>query len=257
MEFLIKEICDLVGLTPRTVRYYEKEGLLPEAVRTFGNYRVFVVEDVVDLLRIKRLRALGFSLDQIRSILKEPASEETKAALRELDDKLSQESKRIRTQRATIAQILETGAPLDVVPEFAALIAKREGKVYSDAEESERDKMRLEMLEAFGTQVDRQRTLDILKLQADAPSDPLMVALNDLDARFAAVDDAMSDSDAQELVDAYVDTLSELYSRVANGLPTTASAARSAALYEGLQADIVSRVMDGVARRLGTVPAKS
>jgi len=254
MEFLIKEICDLVDLTPRTVRYYEKEGLLPEAVRTFGNYRVFVVEDVVDLLRIKRLRGLGFSLDQIRDILRRPASDETRQALRELDAKLTQEFNRIKTQRAAIAEILETGAPLDVVPEFAALIAKREGKVYSNAEEDERDKMRLEMLEAFGTQEDRQRTLNILKMQIDTPEDPLIVTLNGLDARFASIDDNASENDVTELVDAYVDALTELYGRAGNGLPAAAGASRSEALYDGVQADIVHRVMDAVSKHLNPTP---
>ena len=250
MEFLIKEICDLVGLTPRTVRYYEKEGLLPEAVRTFGNYRVFVVEDVVDLLRIKRLRALGFSLDQIRDIFRRPASDETRQALRELDVKLAQEFDRITTQRAAIAEILETGAPLDVVPEFAALIAKREGKVYSNAEEDARDKMRLEMLAEFGTEIDKQRTADILRLQVSAPDDPLMVALNDLDARFAVVDDTTPGDEIEELIDAYVDTLSELYSKIADGAPSEMGAERSAALYAGVQADIVRQIMGRVRRRL-------
>ena len=250
MEFLIKEICDLVGLSPRAVRYYEKEGLLPEAVRTFGNYRVFGVEDVVDLLRIKRLRALGFSLDQIRSILKSPASDETIEFVRELDSKLAQELEQITNQRTAITEIFETGAPLDVVPEFATLIAQRKGIVYSDVTEDERDKMRIEMLAEFGTEDDKQRTADILQLQASAPDDPLMVALNDLDARFAVVDDTTPGDEIEELIDAYVDTLSELYSKIADGAPSEMGAERSAALYDGVQADIVRQIMDRVRRRL-------
>lgn len=252
MEFLIKEICDLVGLTPRTVRFYEKEGLLPEAVRTFGNYRVFVVEDVVDLLRIKRLRSLGFSLDQIRDILKKPDSDETKHMLSELDAKLAQEFDRIAMQRAAIAEILETGAPLDIVPEYAALIAKREGKVYSNAEEDERDKMRLEMLNVFGNESDKQRTLNILKMQIDTPEDPLMITLNNLDAQFESMDDSMPENDVKELVDAYVDALTELYIRAGKGIPAAAGMARNAALYDGVQAEIIQKVMDGVARNFSS-----
>ena len=42
----------MVGLTTRTLRYYESIGLLPEAERTSGNYRLFNVMDIIDLIRI-------------------------------------------------------------------------------------------------------------------------------------------------------------------------------------------------------------
>ena len=245
----MKEVCDLVGLTPRTVRYYEKEGLLPQAGRTVGNYRVFGVEDVADLLRIKRLKGLGFTLDQIRTILGKPASDKAKTALHELDAKLAQELVRIEDQRTAITEILRTGAPLDVVPEFAELFAQREGKMYSNEQEDARDKMRMEMIEAFGTEEERQRLLDILTMQADTPQDPLMVTLSDLDTRFAAVDDNTSETEAQDLIDAYVDALTTLYSRVTGGPLSRSSATRSTSLYEGLQAKIACQVMDEVMKR--------
>ncbi|MDR1513099.1 MAG: MerR family DNA-binding transcriptional regulator [Propionibacteriaceae bacterium] len=39
MELTIKQAADLVGLTRRTLRYYEQIGVLPEALRTHGGYR--------------------------------------------------------------------------------------------------------------------------------------------------------------------------------------------------------------------------
>ena len=62
MDFPIKDTARMVGLTPRTLRYYESIGLLPEAERTSGNYRLFTVMDIIDLIRIKRLTCLGFDL---------------------------------------------------------------------------------------------------------------------------------------------------------------------------------------------------
>ena len=81
MDFSIKEAARMVGLTPRTLRYYESIGLLPKAERTSGNYRLFTVMDIIDLIRIKRLTGLGFSLQHVRDIMDDPTGPEATAAL--------------------------------------------------------------------------------------------------------------------------------------------------------------------------------
>src|SRR5579863_10273995 len=53
-----------------TVRYYEQIGLLPVPSRTAGNYRTYRSEHVRRLRFIRRCRDLGFSLDQIRDLLR-------------------------------------------------------------------------------------------------------------------------------------------------------------------------------------------
>lgn len=53
-----------------TVRYYEQIGLLPEPSRTAGNYRTYSNEQVRRLRFIRRCRELGFTLDQIRDLLR-------------------------------------------------------------------------------------------------------------------------------------------------------------------------------------------
>lgn len=52
-----------------TIRFYEKSGLLPEPARTEGNYRAYEREHLNRLSFIRRSRELGFSLDQIRTLL--------------------------------------------------------------------------------------------------------------------------------------------------------------------------------------------
>ncbi|MGY3488218.1 DNA-binding transcriptional MerR regulator [Bradyrhizobium sp. USDA 4011] len=53
-----------------TIRYYEKIGLLPEPSRTTGNYRSYAAEHLRRLGFIRRTRELGFSIEEVRELLK-------------------------------------------------------------------------------------------------------------------------------------------------------------------------------------------
>lgn len=67
----IKQLTLIVGggLTPRMVRHYHQLGLLPEAKRSSGNYRLYTDADVKYLRRILALKSQGFQLEDIRQIL--------------------------------------------------------------------------------------------------------------------------------------------------------------------------------------------
>ena len=52
-----------------TIRWYEKQGLLPRPTRTAGIYRTYSKQELVRLSFIRRVRDLGFSLDQVRALL--------------------------------------------------------------------------------------------------------------------------------------------------------------------------------------------
>ncbi len=68
---LIDEVSKLTGLSKRTLRYYEELGLLEEAQRSEGNYRMYRMEDVKSLQRIKEMRdLLGLELSEIREMVK-------------------------------------------------------------------------------------------------------------------------------------------------------------------------------------------
>jgi MerR family mercuric resistance operon transcriptional regulator len=53
-----------------TIRYYERIGLLPSAIRSAGRYRLYGVDDVRRLTFVRRARELGFKLDEVRALLK-------------------------------------------------------------------------------------------------------------------------------------------------------------------------------------------
>ncbi len=65
----IGELADRAGLTAQTIRYYEREGLLPAPNRTHTAYRVYGTEVLGKLSFIKQAQRLGLSLKEIRQIL--------------------------------------------------------------------------------------------------------------------------------------------------------------------------------------------
>ncbi len=52
-----------------TVRFYEREGLLPRPERSNGNYRLYTAEDAARLVFIRNCRSLGMALAEIRVLL--------------------------------------------------------------------------------------------------------------------------------------------------------------------------------------------
>jgi len=73
----IKELTDTVGsgCTPRMVRHYHKLGLLPPAVRSPNNYRLYSQDDVQRLRRIVALKQQGFQLSHIGNLLRDSSAE--------------------------------------------------------------------------------------------------------------------------------------------------------------------------------------
>lgn len=70
----IQEVAAELGLTPRSIRYYEEIGLLKPAARSEGAYRLYDADDLERLRVIKGLRDdAGFSLAEIGAILEDEA----------------------------------------------------------------------------------------------------------------------------------------------------------------------------------------
>lgn len=65
----IGEVSRQTGLSIHTIRFYESEGLLPEAARTGSGYRLFSPQSVEQLQFIQKAQEIGFSLDEIRELL--------------------------------------------------------------------------------------------------------------------------------------------------------------------------------------------
>jgi MerR family transcriptional regulator, copper efflux regulator len=68
---LIRELARETGVTPHTIRFYEKEGLLDARYiqRSENRYRHYLHEAIERVITIKRLQTAGFTLSEIRGHL--------------------------------------------------------------------------------------------------------------------------------------------------------------------------------------------
>jgi DNA-binding transcriptional MerR regulator len=65
----IGEVAGLAGVSTKAVRLYERHGLLAPPARSAAGYRRYTAADVIRLMRVSRLRALGLGLSQLRDVL--------------------------------------------------------------------------------------------------------------------------------------------------------------------------------------------
>ena len=65
----IGQLSRRTGVPIDTVRYYEKQRLLPPPTRSASGYRHYEADDVLRLTFIRRAKALGFTLEEIRDLL--------------------------------------------------------------------------------------------------------------------------------------------------------------------------------------------
>lgn len=65
----IGQVSDRTGLSLRTIRFYEENGLVRPTTRTDGGFRLYSEDDVARLGVIKRMKPLGFSLEEMHELL--------------------------------------------------------------------------------------------------------------------------------------------------------------------------------------------
>lgn len=91
-EYLIQELADETGISPRTIRYYQQEGLLPEPVNR-GKFAYYYNDHLERLKLIQELKKNYLPLREIREQLNTLTSEQVRALLEgHQTDKLRQVS---------------------------------------------------------------------------------------------------------------------------------------------------------------------
>jgi len=66
----IGELAEKTGLSLRTIRHYDEVGLLKASGRTEGGFRIYTQEDLSRLILIRRMKPLGFSLEEMTDLLR-------------------------------------------------------------------------------------------------------------------------------------------------------------------------------------------
>jgi DNA-binding transcriptional MerR regulator len=135
--YRIGEVADRLGVSTRTLRYYQELGLLDPAGQSSGGNRRYSEADVTRAMRILELRnVMGFDLERIGEIL---AAEDRLAEIRaEAKRGVSVRRKReIATEAITITEHLRTQVAdkLAVLAEFDADLVARLGRLHAFADE--------------------------------------------------------------------------------------------------------------------------
>ncbi|CAN5688040.1 MerR family transcriptional regulator [soil metagenome] len=112
----------LARVTVRALRHYHRVGVLAEPDRGSNGYRAYDVHDLIRVLRIKRLAALGIPLARMPALLDE-ASDGADEELAALDSELAAQIDAMTRQRSLIARLREQGARPDLPPELAPFLA--------------------------------------------------------------------------------------------------------------------------------------
>ena len=68
-NFQIGQVAQQTGLTVDAIRFYEKEKLLPKALRSTGGFRLYSSDHIEQLRFIQRAQTIGFSLGEIRELI--------------------------------------------------------------------------------------------------------------------------------------------------------------------------------------------
>lgn len=128
-ELTIGRLADEAGVNVETIRYYQRRGLMTEPDKPTHGHRRYVADDVKRLRFIKRAQVLGFTLEEIGSLLdldETHACAETRELaahkLQVIETKLA-DLKAMRKALTSLLRECDTGTVRESCPVLHALIA--------------------------------------------------------------------------------------------------------------------------------------
>ncbi len=107
MGITVKEVAERVGLPSRTVRYYDRIGLVCADERSAAGYRLYSPEEEGKLRFIRQAKALGLSLEEIRGLMNAAARGCCGEVLPELERLLEDKVQEIDTRIAELSAFRE------------------------------------------------------------------------------------------------------------------------------------------------------
>ena len=107
-ELTIGELAKAAEVPTSTVRYYERAGILRPRGRSAGNYRVYSADELERLRFIRAAQATGFTLDDIKALLRPAACAKVQGLIEERLEHVSARMKELRhVQRVLRASLAE------------------------------------------------------------------------------------------------------------------------------------------------------
>lgn len=232
------ELARLAGVTVRALRHYHRVGVLAEPERRSNGYREYDVHDLVRVLRIRRLAALGVPLETVRGLLDDDGGADD--VLDELDAELARQVERLTTQRRLVAALRAHGAAPDLPPELAPFFA-----VYAGAdlppEQLQLDRDQSVLLAHFAGEDGMAHLSDFYARL----SDPAVVPdVTEVVARFGRLGPASTDEEVGELVERFLATFTAVIEEFeASGAAVDLGAAA------GVMSEYTSEVLNEQQRR--------
>ncbi|GER08426.1 MerR family transcriptional regulator [Iodidimonas muriae] len=99
----IGALAKTTGIKIETIRYYERIGLIPSPPRSEGGQRIYEEDDRKRLSFVKRCRELGFSLDDVRTLL--DLRQNDNRTCREVKEKTTTHLRTVRTKIADLKRM--------------------------------------------------------------------------------------------------------------------------------------------------------
>lgn len=120
----IGQVAERTELSIKTIRHYDEVGLVTPSARSAGGFRLYTEDDIERLLVIRRMKPLGFTLEQMRDLLE---------ALEVLDDPAGAPERRAEAGEIVVeCRTIATQScerlrrQLDYAEEFTALLSARD-----------------------------------------------------------------------------------------------------------------------------------
>lgn len=125
----IGEVAERVGLSLRTIRYYEEAALVAPSMRTQGGFRLYGEADIQRLELVKRMKPLGFTLDEMREFLQalDALSDPAEGAEREALDRLQRFAGTAQERCVQLRERYESAV------QFATMLRDRLASLSADA----------------------------------------------------------------------------------------------------------------------------
>ena len=128
-QLTIGKLAQAVGVSTDTIRFYERCGLILSPARTAANYRLYREKDIQRLKFIKRAKALGFTLNEIKELLslhhdpqatKEEVKLLTEEKIEDIKNRIA-DFQRILVTLEQLAAACDGHGPADDCPILAAM----------------------------------------------------------------------------------------------------------------------------------------